>query len=330
MESSTALAARGRRRPSGRRAVVLATAVALATALGVTAGCSSASLPAPPGTAAADGGAGGESIEKILADAPVADPADLSAGGRAATIKQAGTLRVGGTATAALFSLKDPTTGKVSGFDAYLAQLLAKYITGTPSVELVQVTAQTRELLLQNDTVDAVLATYTITPARAEKINFAGPYFNSGTSILVKKAEAGITKPSDLAGRTVVTQANSTAVNTLKQVVPDAKLLLLETNDQCVQALRQGRAEAYVLDQAILLGNAQRDPQVKVVGEPFTEDPYGIGLPPGDAQFKTFVNGWLTKIIEAGLWDRIWKLTVGTAIEGEPPAPPVLGSAAGS
>ncbi|MFI7024344.1 glutamate ABC transporter substrate-binding protein [Micromonospora sp. NPDC049900] len=330
MERPTALAARSRRRPSGRRAVVLATAVALATTLGVTAGCSSAPLPAPPGTAAADGGAGGESIEKILADAPVADPADLPAGSRMATVKQAGTLRVGGTTTAALFSLKDPTTGRVTGFDAYLSQLLAKYITGTPSVELVQVTAQTRELLLQNGTVDAVFATYTITPARAEKINFAGPYFNSGTSILVKKSETGITKPSDLAGRTVVTQANSTAVNTLKQVVPDANLLLLETNDQCVQALRQGRAEAYVLDQAILLGNAQRDPEVKVVGQPFTEDPYGVGLPPGDAQFKTFVNGWLTKIVEAGLWERIWKLTVGTAIEGEPPAPPVLGSAAGS
>jgi glutamate transport system substrate-binding protein len=301
-------------------------AVAVTAAFLLATGCGSPSLPAPPGSTPT----GADTIEAILAEAPVASAADLVAGSKMAAIKSAGTLRVGGTATAALFSLKDPLSGKTTGFDAYLSQLLAKYIIGTPSVELVQVTAQTRELLLQNNTVDTVFATYTITPARAEKINFAGPYYSSGTSIMVKKTDTSIKSLADLANKTVVTQSNSTAVNTLKQMAPQAKQLLLETNDECVQAVRQGRADAYVLDQAILIGNAVRDPEVKVVGQPFTQDPYGIGLPPGDAQYKAFVNGWLQKIMNSGLWARVWRLTVGPAVEGEPPSPPVLGSVAGS
>jgi glutamate transport system substrate-binding protein len=292
------------------------------------AGCGGQSAALPGGQSGTS--AGGDSIEKVLAEAPIAAPNLISAGTTMATIKEKGVLTVGGTETAALFSLRDPLTGKLTGFDATLSQLLAKYITGKPETKLVQVTAQTRELLLQNRTVDTVFATYTITPARAEKISFAGPYYSSGTSILVKKDRTDIKQVTDLAGKSVATQANSTAAATLAKQVPDAKVLLLGSNDECVQAVRQGRAEAYAIDQAILVGDVARNPELKVVGSPFTTEPYGIGLPPGDAQFKAFVNDWLRSIVASGLWERTWKLTVGTAVEGAAPTPPQPGSVAGS
>ncbi|MGC4853250.1 glutamate ABC transporter substrate-binding protein [Micromonospora sp. DT4] len=312
---------------AGSRLRFAGTAAALLLAATV-AGCGgqSVSLPGEQSGAAP----GGDSIEKALAEAPTAAPNLIPAGTTMAKIKEKGALTVGGTETAALFSLRDPMTGKLSGFDATLSQLLAKYIIGKPETKLVQVTAQTRELLLQNQTVDAVFATYTITPARAEKISFAGPYYSSGTSLLVKKDRSDIKQVTDLAGKSVATQSNSTAATTLTKLVPNAKVLLLSSNDECVQAVRQGRAEAYAIDEAILVGNVARNPELKVVGNPFTTEPYGIGLPPGDAQFKAFVNDWLRSIFASGLWERVWKLTVGTAVEGAAPTPPQPGSVAGS
>ncbi|MFF1871105.1 glutamate ABC transporter substrate-binding protein [Kitasatospora herbaricolor] len=272
----------------------------------------------------------GESFDQIIASAPVAPDSAIPAGSLMAKIKSRGVLNVGGTETSALFSLKDPVTGKVIGFDAGLAQLLAKYITGSPKVNLVQVSVATREALLQNGTVDTVQATYTITPARAQKIGFAGPYYSSGDAILVAKDNHGITKVADLAGKTVCTQSSSTAANSIKQFAPTANIILFETNSECQQAVKQKRADAYVLDQAILLGNAYRDKDVKVVGEPFTTEPYGIGVPLDSPEMKSFVNDWLKTIEANGEWAKLWKATIGTVVSGDVPAPPVTGSAQGS
>jgi glutamate transport system substrate-binding protein len=247
-----------------------------------------------------------------------------------ARIKQRGTLIVGDTDASPLFSLKDPVTGKLTGFDADLAQMLAKYLTGKPSVQPTQVTAATREALLQNGTVDAVFATYTITPARAQKVAFAGPYYSSGDAILVKQAESGISKATDLNGKTVCTESSSTAANDIKTAAPSAKVILFETNAECVQAVEQGRADAFVLDQALLLGDQYSDKQVKVVGEPFTAEPYGIGVPLAAPEMKAFVNDWLKQIEADGEWAKLWKATVGTALTSTPPAPPAIGSVQGS
>ena len=122
--------------------------------------------------------------DAIVAGSPVADAAAIPAGSWADKIKQRGKLIRGGTDPGPLFSLKDPATGKVTGFDAGLAAMLAHYITGktdADAVELVATTVDTRETLIQNRTVDAVFATYTITEPRAQKVAFAGPYYESGT-----------------------------------------------------------------------------------------------------------------------------------------------------
>jgi glutamate transport system substrate-binding protein len=104
----------------------------------------------------------------------VADASAIAPGSWADKVRRRGTLEVGGTDAGPLFSLKDPTTGKVTGFDAGLSQMLAHYITGKPTNDprLTITTVDTRETLIQNGAVDAVFATYTITPARAAKVAF--------------------------------------------------------------------------------------------------------------------------------------------------------------
>jgi glutamate transport system substrate-binding protein len=128
----------------------------------------------------------------------------------------------------------------------------------------------------------------------------------------------------------VCTQSGSTAANDIKDFAPKSKVILFDGNSQCVQAVKQGRADAYVIDQAILVGTQYRDPSVKVVGQPFTTDPYGIGTPKADPEMKTFVDAWLKKIEASGAWAKLWKATLGTAVTGTAPKPPVIGSVEGS
>jgi len=116
----------------------------------------------------------------------------------------------------------------------------------------------------------------------------------------------------------------------LQKFAPQATPLLFQEDAQCVAAVQQGRAAAYVLDQAILISDASTNPAVKVVGEPFTQEPYGIGVPLADPTAKQFVNDWLTKIYADGSWAKLWSATVGTVVKGDPPATPKLGSVEGS
>jgi glutamate transport system substrate-binding protein len=147
---------------------------------------------------------------------------------------------------------------------------------------------------------------------------------------MVKADNTSITKVEDLAGKTVATEANSTAVLALQKAVPTAKPLLFQEDAQCVAAVQQGRADAYVLDQGILISDASTNPAVKVVGEPFTKEPYGIGLPLSDPSAKAFVDDWLQKVYADGSWAKLWKATIGTVVKGDAPAPPAIGSAEGS
>lgn len=310
----------------GRRRAPLA-AVAAAAALALTSACSATvgtSVPGAPAAAHQNAAATG-AVDRLIAEQAPADASLMPPGSTAARIKEAGTLVVGGTQTAALFSQLDPTTGEVEGFDAAMSRLLAKYIIGEPNTELVNVTAATREALLKNHSVDAVLATYTITPERSKVVGFAGPYYVDGLGIQLREDEKDITSLDDLKDRTVTTQSGSTAAAVLKERVPSARIQLFDTNTECLQALRQGRADAYVLDQGVLAGNAVTNPDVKVLPETYDEQPYGIGVPLDRPDFKKFVDDWLKKIEADGTWAAVWKNTVGTQVPGPVPAPPAIG-----
>lgn len=309
-----------------RRGVAAAAAIIAATTVTTACSGSSSAAKVPGAPASASNAADAtKTIDQLIADEKPADASLMPAGSTAATVKQRGTLNVGGTQTAALFSLLDPTTGKVEGFDAALSQLLAKYIIGKPETKLTNVTSATREALLKNQSVDAVFATYTITPKREKVVNFAGAYYMDGLALQVKKDNNSVKALKDLAGKTVVTESGSTAATVIKNQAPTAKIQLFDTNTECLQALEQGRADAYVLDQGILAGNAATNPDVKVLPGTFSQEPYGIGLPLDKPDFKKFVNDWLQKIEADGTWAKVWKNTVGTEVPGAVPAPPKIG-----
>src|SRR5699024_2337951 len=164
-----------------------------------------------------------------------------------------------------------------------------------------------RETMVQNGTVDCVIATYSITPERLEVIDFAGPYYLSGTAIQVRAEDREeISGPEDLTGLKIVTQANSTGIQAAEENVPDYDA-----------SLKQGRADAYVLDQGVLLGNSAADEDGVVVGEPFVDDPYGIGLSKETECALDFCNTFLQEIIDSGSWEALWTATIGEVVDGE-------------
>lgn len=305
-----------------RQTLALFTGAGAALGLGACSSGGDASSKIGGGaTAAASSGA----YEAIITSSPKANAATISGNAWAKAIKDRGTLKWGGTDSGPLFSLLDPTTGKTQGFDAGMVQMLAQYIIGDSTKwALTQTTVDTRETLIQNNSVDVVVATYSITAKRAEKVAFAGPYYASGTAIMVNASNTDITSVDNLTGKKVITESNSTAITALKAKQPSIEPILFTENAQCVAALKQGRGDAYVLDQSILLSTALKDSSVKVVGEPFSADNYGIGCTKSSPDAKAFINAWLKTIEDAGLWQKLWAQTVGTVLKSANAKPPAI------
>lgn len=266
-------------------------------------------------------------FDALVAQGPVADAATIASNKWASKIKQTGTLRLGGTQTSNLFSLLNERDGKIRGFDAGLAQLLTRYILGDGSqYKFTQVTSSTREQVLINDQADVVLATYSITPARAEKISFAGPYYASQAAVLVKSNNNAIQSHNDLAGKKTATQAGSTGPAILAQFAPKATVQEFQTHQEALDALRQGRVDAYVTDHTLLLNVLSLGTgEARLAGAPFgAQDPYGIGLPKG-SDGVAFVNAFLKKIEADGTWAKLWTVAIGQRTGStNVPTPPAL------
>ena len=268
-----------------------------------------------------------DAFDALLASGPVADDAAIEANSWAKAVKEAGVLRVGGTRTSFLFSQLDETDGGVRGFDAGLYQLLARYILGDETkYELTQVDSSTRESVLQSNQVDAVFATYSITPSRQEVISFAGPYYTSRQAVLVKAGNAEVTGVDSLAGKTVATQSGSTGPDILAEFAPEAVVQEFANDQEARLALEQGRVDAYVTDYTLLLNAIVKNPGTyEIAGDTFgPEDNYGIGLPL-DSDGVAFVNEFLKTIEENGTWAELWQISLGdrTGIDTAPEAPAI-------
>lgn len=321
-----------------RRGFVATGAATIATVAGLgLAGCSDETASTSGSTDSGSAASGTEedtaatidtaAYASLIGAGTVADDATVSASEWATSVKDAGTLRIGGVQTSLLFSLLDETDNQLRGFDAGLSQLLARYILGDESkYELTQVTSDTRESVLQNDQVDAVFATYSITDDRKKVISFAGPYFTTQQSILTMADDTSISSVDDLAGKNVAVQSGSTGPEIVAELAPDATLQEFKTDEEARQALEQGRVDAYVIDTTMQMGSMVRQPgKYRLAGDPFGPlDSYGIGLPK-DSDGVQFVNDFLTAIEADGTWDELWKICIGdrAGIENAPEPPAI-------
>jgi glutamate transport system substrate-binding protein len=247
-------------------------------------------------------------------------------------MKERGVVRIGVKFDVPLFGLKDPTTGKLSGFDIEIAKGIVSRLYPEADdinkhVEFVEALSKNREKFLADRTVDLVISTYTINAARKELVDFAGPYYIAGQDILASKTDVDngvITGIGDVNGKKVCSVTGSTSLNTLRDAAPTVDVSITKDKySECFAALKSGLVQAMSTDDVILLGLAQGFPEYAVTGNPFHTEPYGIGITKGDEELRTFVNDALEKMFADGTWDRAFRDTIGTT--GTPaPAPPIL------
>jgi len=218
------------------------------------------------------------------------------------------------------FGLKDPTTGKVDGFDVAIAKEIGKALgLKEEEVVFVESISANRIPFLQEDKVDLVVATMTINEDRKKQIEFSRPYFLAGQSILVKKENTTITKVEDLNGKKVCSVQGSTSEKNVQAKAPQAELQSLTTYAACVSGMKDGRYEAVSTDDIILAGFAATDSSLKLVGGQFTQEPYGIGMKLGKKDMQAFVDALLAQWLADGTWDRIYDEYLGK-VEGLPKA----------
>jgi glutamate transport system substrate-binding protein len=242
-------------------------------------------------------------------------------------MKQRGKVVIGVKEDQPGLGLKDPTTGKYSGFDVEIARLVAAKLGFDPEtkIEYKAIPSASREQAIVNGDIDYYVGTYSITDKRKELISFAGPYFIAGQDLLVRKDESAITGPETLKGHKVCSVTGSTPIQRVRdqKLTEDANVVEFKTYSECVTKLDQKEVDAVTTDDAILKGYAAQEPdKFKVVGKTFSTEKYGIGLAKNDQALRDKVNDILQAAIDGGDWKKIYDATLGKS--GSPATPPKL------
>ncbi|MEV0426357.1 glutamate ABC transporter substrate-binding protein [Micromonospora sp. NPDC050495] len=208
-------------------------------------------------------------------------------------------------------------SGKPEGFDVEVAKIIVKEL-GIPEdkIEYVETPSKVREDVIVNGTVDLVAATYTINDKRKERIAFAGPYYEAGQNIMVRKDDSSISGPDSFKDGTkkVCSVTGSTPIEEIKKYVKDVatQVVPFDTYDKCRDALKSGQVDAVTTDNVILLGYIAKDEaSFKMAGDNFTKEPYGIGVKKEDTDFRNFINDVLEKAMQDGRWKKAWDDTAG-------------------
>jgi glutamate transport system substrate-binding protein len=258
--------------------------------------------------------------------AGVFDVPEWPAGSTMAAIQARGFIRVGIKFDQPSFGQIDADTEQVEGFDAEIAKLMAVAIFGGKASDVdhrirwVQAVSRNRESLLAGGEVDIVIATYSITAERAERVSFAGPYYSSRQDIMFRSDDTSIAGLDDLVGKRVCTAQGSTSYQNLVTASPDAVPVIRDTYSECAQALADEKVDAVTTDRAILAGYLhQGSGTFRLLNRPFAdEELYGIGLRKYDEGFRRFLTQRLIDIVANGDWSQAARYSISN-LEPLPP-----------
>jgi glutamate transport system substrate-binding protein len=237
-------------------------------------------------------------------------------GGGAGSADGSGTLTVGIKYDQPGLGQKEGETFK--GLDVDVARYVAKELGyAEDKIEFKETPSAQRETAIQGGQVALIFATYSITDARKEKVSFAGPYFVAGQDLLVRADNTDITGPDTMNGKTLCSVTGSTPAEKIKkEYATSVELFEQDTYSKCVEALVGGTVDAVTTDNVILAGFAaqpQYAGKLKVVGKPFSEERYGVGLKKGDTELCEKVNAALEKMVSDGAWQKAVDNNVGAS-----------------
>jgi polar amino acid transport system substrate-binding protein len=183
--------------------------------------------------------------------------------------------------------------GRHAGFDVEIARWFARFAFGRSNrVTFTCVTTPAREPALTSDRVDLVIATFTYTTDRDTRIDFSRAYYKATGRLLVPNS-APDSYLSQLAGKTISTTTGSIYDRWMKNCFKDTKVISTDSFTNALLAFRDGRAEALMWDDTVLLGIATQDRTLKLTNDTFLALPYGIGIKQGNSELKRWVDSRL-------------------------------------
>jgi polar amino acid transport system substrate-binding protein len=240
-------------------------------------------------------------------------------------IKTSGVLTIGTRTGSPPFAYVNKDNQWV-GFSIDLVEMLVKpsiekAVGKSIKVEKKESTPPTRIPLLSSNAVDLIAGTMTDTPQRRESVDFSLTFFYTGAQFMVKKGSP-IKGVNDIAGKRVASQQGSTNAKIIREKYPQAQLREFPDQPAAFQALLQGQVDAYTNDGIQLFGlkaKAPKPDEWDVVGDFYSEEPYGMAMRKGDAKFKAAVDAGLKGGFESGKYFEIYEKWFGP--KGELPYP---------
>lgn len=260
------------------------------------------------------------SCDPLASYRPATGAPTIPSGSTMAQIRDRGRLLVGVSQNTYLFGYRDPFTGQLVGFDIDIAREIARAIFGDPDrIQFRAISSADRIPVLRDNEVDIVVRTMTMNCQRWEEVAFSTQYYSAGQRVLVDRtSEAeGI---DDLGGQKVCAAAGSTSIRNVAAAESAPVPVSVTGWTDCLVLLQQGRVDAISTDDAILAGLAAQDPNTRVVGEQFSEEPYGVAVNRSQVDLVRYVNAVLEQIRADGTWTGIyerWLTDLGPA-----PKPP--------
>jgi polar amino acid transport system substrate-binding protein len=197
-------------------------------------------------------------------------------------------------------TLKD---GKIVGMELDIANLMAASI----EVKLTLKPMPFNALLpaLEAGQVDLILSGMTMTPLRNTQVAFAGPYFGSGKSVLIKQPNVASLQNTEMmnnADMTVAALKGSTSQRFVERFAPKAKLVVTDNYDQAIAMVLEDKVRAMVADFPICHVAVYRyqDKGLTTLKSPLNYEPLGIALSPTDPLFLNWVQNFVTVLLNSG------------------------------
>ncbi|MFF5366686.1 transporter substrate-binding domain-containing protein [Streptomyces sp. NPDC013187] len=214
-----------------------------------------------------------------------------------------------------------------AGFDVDVATYVAKKLGyDADQIEWKEAKSADRETMLQRGDVDFIAATYSITPERQEKVDFAGPYLLAHQDVLVRADDNKIKSPKDLNNAKLCSVTGSTSAQNVKdKLAPKAQLQPYPTYSACLPGLQNGAVDALTTDDSILAGYAAQSQfkgKFKLGGFKLTNENYGIGVKKG-SDLKDKINKALEDMVADKAWQEAVDKNLGPANYKNEPAPKI-------
>ena len=218
-------------------------------------------------------------------------------------IQEEGQLTIGMSADYKPFEYTDEN-GDIVGFDVDIAKAIGEKL----GVEVKFVDTAFDGLIpgLKSAKYDLIMSAMTITEKREKAVDFTDQYFNAGQVVAVMEDNNNIKGPKDLDGKKVGVQLGTTGDLKASEMDDLAKIKRYEKIPQAFLDLRNGRVDAIVNDLPVTAAYIMKHPEVKIVGEPFTSEYYGIAARPGDDQLLKKINTALKEVKEEGTYDKVY------------------------